>query len=120
MILAAADEDTAPAVDVLPGPAHEAPHLPRVLDRTAARVPAIDEAAGDKGFDGDPQRGGCLDRGVCPVIPNKANRVDPWPFDPLAYRERNRVERPLGKLKQYRRVATRYDKLKATLLGCSF
>ena len=104
-------------MDVLPGQAHDAPHLLRMLDRAADRVPAIDEAVGDKGFDGDRQRGGCIDRGVCPVIPNKANRVDPWPFDPIAYRERNKVERLFGKLKQYRRVATRYDKLKATFLG---
>jgi len=113
----AADEDTAIAVDVIPGQASEAPHLGRMLDRTAARVPAIDELVGDKGFDGDPQRGACLDRDVCPVIPNKRNRTDPWPFDAAAYRDRNRVERLFGKLKEFRRVATRYDKLKVTFLG---
>jgi transposase len=88
-----------------------------MLDRTADRVPAVDELVGDKGFDGDPQRHACLDRDVCPVIPNKRNRVDPWPFDPVAYRDRNRVERLFAKLKEFRRVATRYDKLKVTFLG---
>ena len=115
--MTAADEDTAIAVDVIPGQASEAPHLGRMLDRSAGRVPAIDELVGDKGFDGDPQRGACLDRDVCPVIPNKRNRADPWPFDAVAYRDRNMVERLFGKLKEFRRVATRYDKLKVTFLG---
>ena len=105
------------AVDVVPGQAHDAPLLERMLDRTAARVGPVGELVGDKGFDGDAQRVACLDRDVVPVIPNKSNRVEPWPFDPGPYRQRNRVERLFGKLKQFRRVATRYDKLKATFLG---
>ena len=51
-----------------------------VLHRTLKRGP-VDEVVGDKGFDGDALRGGLIDRDVCPVIPNKRNRVDPWPFD---------------------------------------
>jgi hypothetical protein len=48
----------------------------------------------------------------------KANRgPDRWAWDTAGYRERNRVERLLGKAKQFRRIATRYDKLKATYLG---
>jgi len=113
----AADEDTALTVDVVPGQAHDAPHLHRMVDATAARVGAIDEAVADKGFDGDRLRSGRIDRDVCPVIPNKRNRADPWPFDPEAYRQRNMVERLFAKLKEFRRVATRYDKLKATFLG---
>jgi transposase len=104
-------------VDVAPGQANDAPLLEPLLDRSARRVPAIDELVGDKAFDGDAQRAACVDRDVCPVIPNRRNRTDPWPFDPVAYRERNRVERLFAKLKGFRRVATRYDKLKATFLG---
>jgi transposase len=118
VILTAADEDTAIAVDVLPGQAHDAPHLTRMLDRTLARVPVVDEVVGDKGFDGDRLREACLDRGVNPNIPLKANRPpDRWAWDADGYRERNRVERLFGKVKQFRRIATRYDKLKATYLG---
>ena len=117
MILTAADEDTALAVDVLPGQAHDAPHLGRMLDRTADRVPAVDELVADRGFDGDPQRHACIDRDIAAVIPNKRNRADPWPFDEVAYRDRNKVERLFAKVKQFRRVATRYDKLKQTFLG---
>jgi transposase len=115
-VVTAADEDTALAVDVLPGQAGDAPQLHRMLDRTEERVP-VEEVVGDKAFDGDAPRAGCLDRGIHTVIPNKANRVDPWPFDEVAYRERNRIERLFAKLKQFRRVATRYEKLKVTFLG---
>ena len=105
-------------VDVLPGQAHDAPHLVPLLDRTLARVPAVDEVVGDKGFDGDRLREACLDRDVNPNIPLKANRdPDRWSWYEEGYRERNRVERLFGKVKQFRRVATRYDKLKVTYLG---
>jgi transposase len=104
-------------VDVVPGQAGDAPLLAPMLDATAARVPVIDEVVGDKGFDGDPQRHACLDRGVFPNIPNRANRVEPWPFDRWVYRGRNRVERLIGKAKQFRRFATRYEKLRTMYLG---
>ena len=114
----AADEDTAVAVEVAPGQAGDAPLMVPMLDRTLRRVPVIDEVVGDKGFDGDKLRSECLDRDVNPNIPLKANRdPDRWAWDPEGYKERNRVERLFAKLKQFRRVATRYEKLKATYLG---
>ena len=117
MILTAADEDTAIAVDVVPGQASDAPLLAPLLGATAERVPVIDEVVGDKGFDGDPQRHACIERDIFPNIPNKANRVNRWPFDRDVYRGRNRVERLFGKAKQFRRFATRYEKLRTMYLG---
>jgi len=113
----AADEDTALAVDVVAGQAHDAPLLEGMLARTMERQPVIDELTGDKGFDGDAQRSACIGRDVFPNLPNKRNRIDPWPFFPEDYVERNRVERLFAKLKQFRRIATRYEKLKETFLG---
>ena len=112
-----ADEDTVVAVDVVPGQAGDAPLLVPLLDRTLRRV-EVDEVVGDKGFDGDRLRSECLDREVNPNIPLKKNR-DPeaWAFDPASYKDRNRVERLFAKAKQFRRVAARYEKLKATYLG---
>jgi transposase len=104
-------------VDVVPGQANDAPLLEPMLERTLERQPVIDELTGDKGFDGDAQRRACIGRDVFPNIPNRRNRTDPWPFLADGYVERNRVERLLGKLKQFRRVATRYEKLKETFLG---
>jgi transposase len=117
-VVTAADEDTALAVEVLPGQAGDAPRLAPRLDRTLARVPAIDELVGDKAFDGDRLREQCLDRDVNPNIPLKANREPGrWAWYAEGYRERNRVERLFGKAKQFRRIATRYEKLKVTYLG---
>lgn len=116
MIVTAADEDAAVAVDVACGQASDFTLAPGVIDRTLARGP-VDELVGDKGFDSDALRGSLIDRNVCPVIPNKRNRVDPWPFDPEAYRERNEVERLFAKAKQFRRFATRYEKLRRMSLG---
>jgi len=117
VILTATDEDTAVAVDVLPGQAHDAPHLKPLLAATLARLPAVEEVVADKGFDGEPQRQACRQRGVTPQIPSRCNAREPQPLDAAAYRERNRVERLFAKLKQFRRVATRYDKLKDTFRG---
>ena len=115
--MTASDESTPIAVDVIPGHRHEAPRLKPLLGQTAARVEGIDQVVGDKGFDGGPQRDACRAHGADPVIPAKSNRVDPEPLDAAAYRERNRVERLFGKLKEFRRVATRYDKRKPMFLG---
>jgi transposase len=88
-----------------------------MLKRTAARVEQVDQVVGDKAFDGGPQRRACAAIGAEAVIPAKRNRVDPEPLDKAAYRERNRVERLFAELKEFRRVATRYEKLKQTFLG---
>jgi transposase len=89
-----------------------------LLDRSLQRVGVLDEAVADKAFDSDRLRERCLERDVDPNIPLKANR-DPkrWAWYAEGYRERNRVERLFGKAKQFRRIATRYDKLKVTYLG---
>ena len=66
----------------------------------------------DKGFDGDNVRSSLLLKGISPVIPPRANRVDPPACDFKAYKDRNRIERMFSRLKQFRRIATRYDKTK--------
>lgn len=118
IVVTATDENTALAVEVVPGQTGDAPRLVPMLERTLERVPVIDELVGDKAFDGDALRCECLERDVNPNIPLKANR-DPkrWAWYAAGYRERNRVERLFGKAKQFRRIATRYEKLKVTFLG---
>jgi transposase len=117
VIVTAADENTPIAVDVVAGQRHDAPRLRPMLRSTAARVEGIQQVVGDKGFDGQPQRDACRSVGAEPVIPARSNRVDPEPLDADAYRERNRVERLFAKAKEFRRVATRYDKRKRMFLG---
>jgi len=66
---------------------------------------------GDKGYSSGKVRQYCRRHGIQPVIPTKANERRQPRFDRELYRERNRVERCINRLKQYRRVATRYAKL---------
>ena len=109
------------AVDVAEGQRNDAPLALPALREAKASLGRIDEVLGDKGFDSDPIRRACLDElDALPVIPNRKNRTDPWPWDDAmkeTYKERNRVERAFSKAKQYRRFATRYEKLKEVFLG---
>jgi putative transposase len=56
-------------------------------------------------------------RGTRPVIPNHPLRKRPHPFDARTYRRRNVIERTFSRLKDFRRIATRYDKLASTFLA---
>lgn len=115
--MVAADEGTAIAVDVQPGQVHDAPLLKPMLKRSVTRLGRVDEVVGDKAFDGAVQRQACRDIGATAVIPAKSNRVAPEELNVPAYRERNRIERLFARLKEFRRVATRYEKLRQTFLG---
>lgn len=71
----------------------------------------------DKGYDSDAIRQDLKDRGVEPIIPFKRNRKVQEPIDGFLYALRNMVERCFNKLKQSRRLATRYDKTASSFLG---
>ena len=72
---------------------------------------------GDRGYTGKPSRDYLRRHGISAVIPQlkteKTLRLMDWSL----YRERNIIERLVGRLKEYRRIATRYDKLAASYLG---
>ena len=65
---------------------------------------------GDKGYDSDDIRNDLADRGIEPVIPPRSNRKTPIEYDREAYKRRNLIERCVNRLKQFRRIATRYEK----------
>ena len=71
----------------------------------------------DKGYDGDDVRAALLMKGILPVISPKANRKEPAACDFKRYKDRNRIERMFNKLKQFRRIATRYDKTRSPFCG---
>lgn len=68
-------------------------------------------AVADRAYDSDAIGAELAERAIEAVIPPPACREEPIPRDAAKYRERNRAERLIGELKQFRGVATRYDKL---------
>ena len=71
----------------------------------------------DKGYDSDPFRHWLLERGITPCIPPRSNRLAPCRYSPRSYRKRHLVENFFERIKNFRRVATRYDKLAETYLS---
>jgi transposase len=71
----------------------------------------------DRGYDADWIRELARRQGAWANIPPKRNRKDPICFSPYLYRARNQIERFFNKIKQCRRVATRYDKLATNYLA---
>ena len=82
-------------------------------------IDGVDPSAliADKAFDADAFIDALNDRAIVPVIPPKSNRKTRRPCDFGLYRERNLVERFFNKLKHFRAIAARYDKLAKTFLG---
>jgi transposase len=76
-----------------------------------------DAGIGDKGYDSDRLVEVIEGQGAEAIIPPKKNRKKPRPYDRHVYKERNKVERLIGLMKQYRRVATRYEKTGTNFLG---
>ena len=71
----------------------------------------------DKAYEGDATRFLVEKMGYLPVVPPKSNRVDPWEYDKELYKKRNVVERLFRRIKEFRRVYTRYDKLDIIYIG---
>ena len=65
----------------------------------------------DKAYDADKFRSWLKKRRIKAVIPSNATRNTPYPLDRDAYRRRNVIERMFGRLKNWRHIATRYDRL---------
>lgn len=108
------DEKGRPLVLALtPGQAADIKMLPVMLDA----VPAPRELLADKAYDSDKLREDLIERGIRPIIPNKDDRKHLHPFDKKRYKKRNAIERMFCRLKDFRRIATRYDKLARNYLA---
>jgi transposase len=97
-----------------PGEAHEARAFADLVEDLAPGTRCL---IGDMGYDADWLRQELLLRGILPVIPPNPVRKEPAPLDRELYRLRNRVERLVSGLKQFRGVATRYDKTAESFLA---
>ena len=71
----------------------------------------------DRAYEGDVTRQLALDLGYQPVVPPKQNRLDPWEYDRILYKRRNEVERLFRRLKGFRRIFTRFEKLDVMFLA---
>jgi len=76
-----------------------------------AAVSAPKRLLADKAYDAESFRNWLADQRIKAVIPSTASRRTPYPIDRKAYRRRNVIERMFCKLKNWRRIATRYDRL---------
>jgi transposase len=65
----------------------------------------------DRAYEGENTRQLALDLGFIPVVPPKDNRKDPWEYDKDIYKKRNEVERLFRRLKGFRRIFSRFEKL---------
>ena len=73
-------------------------------------LPEAEWLLADRGYDADWFRETLIDRGTKPCIPGRKSRKKTVKYDKRRYKRRNRIERMFGRLKDWRRVATRYDR----------
>jgi transposase len=85
---------------------------PGFTDRS---LPPAQELLADRGNDSNRFRTGLLERDITPCIPSTRSRKVELPYDKTLYRQRHRIENTFGRLKDWRRVATRYDRCAHTL-----
>ena len=94
----------------------------QVSDHTGAAallgsLPAAEWMLADRGYDADWFRDALKDKGIRACIPGRKSRAKTVRYDKRRYRRRNRIEIMFGRLKDWRRVATRYDRCAKTFLS---
>jgi len=108
--MVAADARTAITFSLSPGQRHDAPEGRQLL-RTLKPAESTVSMIMDRAYEGDETRQLVLELGFTPVVPPKQNRVNPWEYDRVMYRRRNEIERLFRRLKGFRRIFSRFDKL---------
>ena len=114
--MVAADARTAVTFSLSPGQAHDAPEGRALLNRLGAPSRPL-YLLMDRAYEGNETRQLALDLGFIPVVPPKSTRTDPWEYDRAMYKRRNEVERLFRRLKGYRRIFSRFEKLDLMFLG---
>jgi transposase len=95
------------------GEAHDCPPAQRLIRRSKIAKKLL----GDRAYDSAELRQWLSDRGTNPVIPNKSNRKQPFRFNRTSYKQRHKIENAFCRLKDFRRIATRYDRLARNFLA---
>jgi transposase len=108
--MVAADARTAITFALSPGEAHDAPEGRKLLRKLGeARWPI--HLLMDRAYEGDETRQLALDLNFIPVVPPKSNRINAWEYDREMYKRRNEIERLFRRLKGFRRIFSRFEKL---------
>ena len=106
--MVAAGPRAAVSFSLSPGNAHDAVPGRELLKATDLHA---DFVIMDRAYEGEETRQLVLDFGMTPVVPPKTNRISPWEYDREMYKKRNEIERLFRRLKGYRRIFSRFDKL---------
>jgi transposase len=114
--LVAANARTAITFALSPGHAHDAPEG-RALLAELGPMPEGLPLLMDRAYEGDETRQLVLSLGMIPVVPPKSNRIEPWEYDRALYKKRNEIERLFRRLKGFRRIFSRFEKLDVLFLG---
>lgn len=116
--MVAANARTAITFSLSPGNAHDAPEG-RELLRDLGSFPGMPVIM-DRAYEGDETRQLVFSFDMLPVVPPKSNRVNPWHYDRALYKKHNEIERLFRRLKGYRRIFSRFEKLDCLFLGFLF
>ncbi len=99
-----------------PGQAHDAPEGRRLLNRLGPQQDNLAMVM-DRAYEGNQTRQLALELGFLPVVPPLSTRINPWEYSKELYKRRNEVERLFRRLKGFRRIFSRFDKLDVIFLG---
>ena len=108
--MVAADACTAITFALSPGQAHDAPEGRKLIRKLGAPKWPVSLIM-DRAYEGDETRQLALDLGFIPVVPPKRNRVTAWEYNRKMYKRRNEIERLFRRLKGFRRIFSRFEKL---------
>ena len=114
--MVSADDKVVVGISLSSGECHDAPEGRKLLEEMG-KLDATIPLLMDKAYEGDATRVLAETMGYLPVVPPKSNRLDPWEYDKELYKRRNVVERLFRRIKGFRRVFTRYDKLDIIYIG---
>jgi transposase len=114
--MVAADARTAITFALSPGQASDAVQGRELLGGIGP-LPAPLHLIMDRAYEDDKTLQLALEFGFLPVIPPRSNRLQPWQYDKALYRKRNEIERLFRRLKGFRRIFSRFDKLDVVFLA---
>jgi transposase len=109
--MVAADAQTAVTFSLSPGQAGDAPEGRKPLKTLENKAWEGTQVIMDKAYEGDETRQLFFDLGMKPVVPPKSNQLSPCGYGREIYKKRNEVERLFRRLKGFRRIFSRFDKL---------